>query len=352
MWNLICISEFGRDSMKIAFFNAYQANVKRGAERYVEELSKRLNKNHEVIIFSDRKYPLNRWPLLWRVFLDPQGLSIFWFTFKNLYKVWKKRFDIVVPLNGGWQPALIRLITWLYGGKMVISGQSGIGWDDRNNLWCFPDYFVALSSFAQNWAKRVNPFVRIVTIPNGVDTKNFTPGGSSIKLKLKKPIYITVGALTKTKRINLVIKAVAELKDASLLVVGDGELKKEIEVLGESLLKDRFQLMKVPFKEMSKAYRATDVFTLVSEPYHSFEIAIVEAMATGLPVVVNDDQIRREIVGDAGIFVDPTDTKSYSQELKKALQKNWEDKPRRQAQKFSWEKIAKDYGELFIKLKG
>ncbi len=46
---------------------------------------------------------------------------------------------MVIPVNGGWMPAILRIVTWLYGGKLVISGQSGIGWDDRNNLWCFPD---------------------------------------------------------------------------------------------------------------------------------------------------------------------------------------------------------------------
>ena len=49
-----------------------------------------------------------------------------------------EKYDVVVPLNGGWQPALLRIITWVYGGKVVISGQAGMGWDDRNNLWCFP----------------------------------------------------------------------------------------------------------------------------------------------------------------------------------------------------------------------
>jgi glycosyltransferase involved in cell wall biosynthesis len=241
----------------------------------------------------------------------------------------------------------VRIVTWIYGGKMVISGQSGIGWDDRNNLWSFPDAFVALSSKAANWAKRANPFIKIKHIPNGVDIEKFTPKGPKLKTKLKKPIILCVGALTQTKRINLAIKAASRLKDASLLVVGDGELRQEIQKLGEKLLADRFQLIHLSFKEMPKVYRAANIFTLVSEPFYSFEIVLVEAMASGLPVVVNDDPIRREIIGRAGVLVDPTNINSYAKALQTALKKEWDDKPKEQAERFNWDKIAELYERLF-----
>src|SRR3990172_10808564 len=132
--------------MKIAFLNIYQDKVDRGAETFVFEVSFRLSKNHQVKVFSGGKNQQGRWPIIWRTFLDPRGIQGFFWTLKLLPQIWKEKFDIVVPINGGWQPAFIRLITWLYGGKMVVSGQSGMGWDDRNNLWSFPDVFVALTS--------------------------------------------------------------------------------------------------------------------------------------------------------------------------------------------------------------
>jgi glycosyltransferase involved in cell wall biosynthesis len=70
-------------------------------------------------------------------------------------------------------------------------------------------------------------------------------------------------------------------------------------------------------------------------------------MASGLTVVAIDDPVRREIVGDAGILVDPTNTEEYVSALKKALKTNWGEKPRRQAEKFSWDRIADKYDELF-----
>lgn len=336
--------------MKILFLNIYQNLVDRGGETFVAELAKRLSKDNKVDILYGSNLPARRWPILWRLFLDLQGIQIFLFTLRNLPKIWKEKYDIVIPLNGGWQPALVRLITWLYGGKMVISGQSGLGWDERNNLWSFPDTFVALSAFAKSWARQANPLVKIVKVPNGVDLTRFKPDGPKFKIDLAKPVILCVGALTKAKRIKLVIEAVSKLEGVSLLVVGEGELRDEIALSGKRLLGNRFQLTKVPVKEMPKVYRAGDVFTIPSMPYQSFEIVLVEAMASGLPVVANSDAIRRDIVGRAGVLVDPTNTQAYAIALENALRLKWGKKPINQAKKFDWDKIAAKYQKLFKEL--
>lgn len=336
--------------MRIAFLNVTQGIVDRGAETFVREVSERLRKNHEVTIISGKKVPPKRWPFLWRFFVDPNGLSILWFTIAAIPLFWKKKFDVVIPVNGGWQVTLVRIITWLYGGKMVISGQSGMGWDDRNNLWCFPNIFVAISTPACEWARRVNSFVRAEYIPNGVDLMKFTPHGEKLILKLKHPIVLYVGALEPGKRVLEAIKAVARLKSVSLLVVGDGELREEAERLGKQILMGRFEMMRVSYDDLQKIYRVADVFTIPSKSYYSFEIVLVEAMATNLPVVTNDDSIRREIVGDVGIFIDPENTQEYANALKKALETKWGDRPRKQAEKFSWDIIAEEYDKLFQQL--
>lgn len=333
--------------MKIAILNIYQNLVFRGAETYVNELSKRLAKNNEVhLIVGNSRVP-QRWPFIWRTFLDPQGIKIASFTLKNLKRIWKEKYDVVIPTNGGWQPAFIRIITWLYGGKMLISGQSGMGWDDRNNLWSFPNVFIALSNTATKWAKKVNPFVRIEKIPNGVDTNKFKPEGPKYKTDLAEPIVLCVGALTKSKRIDLAIRAVAKLGTGSLLVAaGGGDREKEIRKLGDSLLGNRFELVKIPFDKMPTLYRAADVFTIPSESYYSFEIVLTEAMATNLPVVANSDEIRKEIVGRAGVLVNPQNTNAYAIAIRNTLKLKWGKRPIRQAKKFDWEIIAQKYEKL------
>ncbi len=349
--------------------NMYSGTVDRGAETFVHELAQRLSENHDVTLFQQgpkkgyekysvvRKYIEIDWSKsridnsFWgRFFVLYFHRKIAVFTLKSLRKIWKDKYDIVIPVNGGWQPAFIRIITWLYRGKMVIAGQSGIGWDDRNNIWSFPNYFIAKTSKAKRWAKKANPFLKNITyIPNGVDLGNFNPKGGKLETRLKPPVVLAVGALNKQKRIDLVIKTVSKLKNTSLLVAGEGEQKYI--ALGKKLLGKRFQQLSVAHKEMPKVYRVAQVFTLVPEGTEAFGIVYVEAMATNLPVVAIDDEQRREIIGDAGLLIeDPENIDKFSKSLRKALSTDWGNKPRIQAKKFDWDDIARKYEQLFEQL--
>ena len=339
-------------TLKIAFFNFTQNTVERGCEVFISELSRRLKTNNQVTIFSDKNKLIKRLPILWRFYIDLQGIQILLFTLDHFKDVLKEKYDIVVPLNNGWQPVILRFLTLLYGGKMVISGQSGRGWDDRNNLLIFPDAFVSISSALKSWAKKVNPFVKVRYIPNGVDLNKFKQDGSKINRGLERPIILCVGALTHEKRIELAIRAVGKLSKGSLLVVGKGPLKNKILKLGRKVLGKRFSLTGTDFSEIPKYYRAADLFTIPSPSFRAFEIVIVEAMASNLPVVVNDDPIRREIVGSAGVFVDPVSTDEYAKGLEKSLETKWNDIPRKQAEKFSWDFVAEEYEKLFKELQG
>ena len=304
--------------LKLAFLNKYQGKVNRGAETFVKEVSQRLSQNYQVDIISEINY------------LD----------------LLKKKYDLIIPTNGRFQVVFTRIITWLTGGKMIVSGQSGMGWDDKVNLYSLPDYFIPISSEALRWAKKINPFVKSKYIPNGVDLDKFKTDNLKLKTDLKRPIILCVGALTKTKRIDLVIKAVSKMKEVSLLIVGKGEEEKSLQELGNRLLKGRFRIVSFPYEKMPEVYRVADVFTLVSEPFHSFENVLVEAMATNLPVVANDDPIRREIVGDGGLLVNPNNIEEYVNALKSALETNWGNKPREQAKKFDWDIISQKYIKL------
>jgi glycosyltransferase involved in cell wall biosynthesis len=337
--------------MKIAFLNIYQGKVGRGAETFIKELSQRLAVDFKVDVIAGNKGAFPRWPVLWRFFLDPTGLNILLFTIKSVPQLWKNKYDIVIPSNGGWQVLIVRLITWLYGGKVVVSGQSGIGWEDRVNLWSFPNYFVGTSSRAVNWAKRVNPLVKSVYIPNGVDTKRFVPQCTPHNINLERPIILCVSALTKSKNIDLVIRAVSMIDNISLLVVGDGYLKDEINYLGRRLLNNRFELKTFSHDQMPGVYGCADVFVMVSSEREAFGIVYAEAMASGLPVVARNDEQRREIVGNGGILVDnPENVDELAQALRRAIATTWGDKPRKQAEKFDWKKIAMQYKQLLLKL--
>ncbi|KKU56736.1 MAG: Glycosyl transferase group 1 [Candidatus Amesbacteria bacterium GW2011_GWA2_47_11] len=225
-----------------------------------------------------------------------------------------------------------------------------VGIDDRWNLWCFPDTFVALTDFQLYWARKANPFVSVVKIPNGIDPAVFNSQVTPLKINISRPIILIVAAFTPAKRLDLAIRAVAKLKRGSLLLVGDGDQKDYLIQLGNQLLGRRFAALKLPYSQVPQIYPAADLFTFPTVPYESFGIVLLEAMASGLPVVATADPIRAEIVGDSGLFVDPTDTETYAATLKHALNTSWGKKPLIQAQKFTWGKIASDYDRLFRKL--
>lgn len=363
------LSSINLAKMKIAIISFYSGHIERGVENWTYELANRLSRNCKVTVFQtgeekkkhDYTVVVKALSIAWtqpgstgmfsrRFFLDYWSMAIAKFTLKLLPALWRENFDIIISTNGGWQPSLIRLLTWIKRSKMVIVGHSGRGWDDRNNLWNFPDVFIALTQVAKDWAKRVNPFVKVEFIPNGIDLKMFNPNGDRLSIKLKKPIVLCAGALASTKRVDLTIRAMVGIKNASLLVVGKGEEEKNIIDLGNKLLGDRFQLINLSYQKMPEVYRVAAVFTLPSWESEAFPLVYLEAMASNLPVVATDDQIRKEIVGDAGILVDPKDTKAYTKALKEALATNWDNKPRKQAEKFSWDKVANQYEKLMLSL--
>ena len=352
--------------MKIAILSFYSGINKRGVERWVFELASGFSRSYDVDVFQNKpldvdikyninalniKYEINRKehliPLQKRAFLDYKSRLIAKFILKLLPILWRGNYDIIIPTDGGWESAIVRIISWLKRKRMIIVGHAGIGWDDINNLWCFPDRFVALSSYAKSWAKKINPFVKIEYIPDGVSLDKFTPNGQKIKINLQKPVILTVGALTKAKRIDLIIKAVSKFGKGSLLVVGEGEEKKNLETLGKSLLGNQFLIKKFEFDDMPNVYRSCDLFVSASLPYFSFEMVLLEALATNLPVIANNDPIRHEIVNDGGLFVDPTDIDEISKSIEEALSVDWDNKPRTQAEYFSWDKVLTRYKTLF-----
>lgn len=354
--------------MKIAFLTLYSGFVDRGVETFVKEVGNRLAEKHQVSVFQagpprgNEQYKLLqiKIPLDWtkkdasgtlrrKFFIDYWSRSTLRFVLKAFPKLWQEKFEVVIPTDGGWETPICRILACLRGGKMIISGQSGSGYDDRWNLLWRPNVFVALTSQAEKWAKRVGFGVKVDMIPNGVDLEKFNPRVKPKKINLAKPIILCASALAPSKRIDLTIRAVEKLKKASLLVLGDGDLRDELKNLGAKLLKNRFLLIRVEHEEMPVYYRAADLFTMVSVPWEAFGIVYVEAMASGLPVVATDTEARREIIGKAGLFVNPENINEYSKNLERALKTNFGNKPRLQAQKFSWDKIASQYEEIMVK---
>lgn len=309
--------------MKIVFLSRYQSTIERGAEIFVRELALRLSKKYHVDILTGE---------------DADSLS----------KVLRGKYDIVVPINGRLQSLKMSLGRFVGKYKLMITGHSGKGWDDIWNIAVAkPDVFVALTDYLAGWAKQWAWGSKVIKIPNGIDLEKFTPSGEKKKIDLPRPIILSIGALVWSKHHERVVRAVRELRKGSVLILGKGEEKENLEKLGNKLLGKRFKIAIFNYNDMPKLYRSVDLFTLPSWDREAFGIVYLEALASGLGVVAPDDLSRKEIVGEGGVLVDVAQTHKYAQAIKKALDIDWTKKSRSQAEKFSWHKIAKEYEQVF-----
>lgn len=308
--------------IKIAFLSQYIGSVNRGAETYVIELSKRLQKKFDVEILIGKDS----------------------FSYKKMVS---RKYDFVIPTNGRRQ-ALVASLAKIRGGfKTIISGQAGIGKDDIwNILVTAPDYYIALTEHEKNWAKKFAWKTKVLKIPNGVDLEKFSPNGSKVKFNASGKVVLSVGALYWYKHHERSIKAISMIRDTSLVIVGSGPENEKLSEMGKDLLGERFQIIHADYNELPKYYRSADLFVLPSWDREAFGIVYLEAMSSGLPIVAPDDSPRHEIIGDAGIFVDTQNPEKYAKAIEEALNKKWRDIPRHQAEKFSWDLVAEQYEEL------
>lgn len=168
---------------------------------------------------------------------------------------------------------------------------------------------------------------------------------------------LSVGTLQPRKNYSRLIEAFSRLvkekkgfDDVELVIVGKkGWLYEEILKAPRQFgVEDRVKFLAfVPDADLPALYRHALCFTLVSL-YEGFGLPVLEAMANGCPVVVSSVSSLPEIAGDAGIYVDPNDVASIVQGLLKNLRETNEERKHRtevglrQAEKFSWQKAARE----------
>lgn len=287
--------------MKVAVLSFYSGYYSRGAETWALNVKKHLDRKIQVDIISG-----------WKTYLP-----FFWLT-----------ADIIVPVNGRAQALLARIICWLSGKPMAIFALSGMGADDKWNLWCSPNVFVVSSHFQGEWAQRFKyPWTKIQLIHHAVDTDKFLPS----KQAVTENKVLCIAANSPTKRAHLVERAVRLLSGVKFEHISDPK--------------------KTQYDDLPKIYQQSKVFCLVPVAWEGFGLVFLEAMASGLPVVTSDDPIRREIVGSAGIFVEhPEKAQDLAQAIAEALKTDWGNKPRQQALKFSWDVVTPHYLALFNNL--
>ena len=182
------------------------------------------------------------------------------------------------------------------------------------------------------------------------------------KFKIKGNFILYVGTLEPRKNLKGLIQAYAQTqaKNEFLLVLagGKGWKYEHIFRLVEKLkLQDRVIFTGyVPEDDLPGLYKRASLFVYPSY-YEGFGLPPLEAMACGLPVIVSNSTSLPEVVGDAGVYVDPYDIRQMSATIDTVLSDSdlLETLRRRgpeRAKLFSWEKTAIETLKLYQRLYG
>ncbi|MCI4361078.1 MAG: glycosyltransferase family 4 protein, partial [Thermoplasmata archaeon] len=153
-------------------------------------------------------------------------------------------------------------------------------------------------------------------IPSSVDLEKFRPDidGSAVRARLNldhKRVLAFTGRLVPHKGVDLIVRALPSLpEDVVLLVVGYGPRLGGLKTLARRLgVEDRVRFCSdVPDEELPAYLRVADLFVFPSQNrLEGFGLAVAEAMAAGLPVVIADMPGVREVIepGKEGILVEP-----------------------------------------------
>ncbi|NPV88361.1 glycosyltransferase family 4 protein [Coprothermobacteraceae bacterium] len=198
--------------------------------------------------------------------------------------------------------------------------------------------------------------------PTGAETASGV-ASTLTKYRIRKPYILYVGTLEPRKNVPTLLKAFKRLlevltDDLQLVIVGKtGWLFQDVFRTTEELgLQEKVVFTGfVPTSELPALYSSASVFVFPSL-YEGFGLPPLEAMAFGVPVVVSNRASLPEVVGDAGILVDPTDPEEIAFQIKRVL----EDSQLREvlgrkglerAARFSVERLAKETLKVYESLK-
>jgi glycosyltransferase involved in cell wall biosynthesis len=215
-----------------------------------------------------------------------------------------------------------------------------------------------LQSFAQNTRWYCDD---ATIIPNGskqqVSQRSLQDCASAkqaLGLNSADKLVVAVGRLSAQKRHHLLIDAMNHVPNVRLLIAGEGEDRPELEArIASTGLRDRVRLLgNVSPGHVARLLTAADVFAMASE-FEGLSLALVEAMAAGVPIVASDIPPIREVVVDdadqaAGILIGstlPTDWAAAILKLtrKEGMAHEYGARARRRAHDFDIDHSAAQY---------
>lgn len=243
-------------------------------------------------------------------------------------------------------------------------------WLKRNNRWDEVDRIIAISEATRDAVVEhleVDP-ADIRVVYNGIDHEQFQPTDDPSELEklrrrlgLEGPFLLYLGGYDYRKNVEVLVEAMARLRDTDAHLVLAGGVKSHqrngLERRAEAFgVADRVEILGyIDDEDLAGLYQLATAFVYPSIA-EGFGLQLVEAMATGCPVVASDESCLPEVVGDAGLLVDPSDAADVGEAMRRVveddqLREQLSERGRRRARRFSWRRCAREtlavYRELF-----
>ncbi len=225
------------------------------------------------------------------------------------------------------------------------------------------DHIITISNFSKSdIVKQYKvPKDKVTVAYPGYNSAVFKPLKDQVKINQIKNRYqidqdyvIFVGTVQPRKNLKRLIQSFQNINNLKLVIVGKtsgegregwmfDEILKEPKNLG---IEDRVVFTGfIPDEELGILLNGAKAFILPSL-WEGFGIPVVDAMACGIPVIVSNVSSLPEVVGKAGLLINPNSVNEIEQSIRTIStdQKLWQKKSKEsfvQAQKFSWDKMAK-----------
>lgn len=182
-------------------------------------------------------------------------------------------------------------------------------WFRGSDRWMYRKYASiaciskATASALVKWLPELENKIEI--IPNGISIERFENAPAfnraSINVSADRPVILFIGRFEKQKDHTTLLRALIQVPDAQLVLVGDGSTRPEIEALAEMLgIADRVFFLGCR-QDVPQLIKMADIY-VHSSLWEGFGIAAIEAMAGGLPVVASRVPGLTDVVGDAGML--------------------------------------------------
>jgi phosphatidyl-myo-inositol dimannoside synthase len=267
--------------------------------------------------------------------------------------------------------AVARALQWRTGLAYMVwaSGPDIPGFEQRyrliyplllpllRSIWRHATPLIAKCAQEIDMIQAADARAKVTYVPNGVDLTSFQPGDPIPETGSLR--IICVARLIERKGQHHLIEAVKHLADQNidvmLSLVGTGDSLGSYELLARDLgISDRVRFVGyVPREAIAEHFAAAHVFALPSYN-EGMAIAALEAMASGLPVVLTRTGGTEELVEEGlnGLTFEWADVDVLTAHLRhlatdRALARQMGAASRERAMQFSWDAIAETYLNIF-----